>query len=159
MEHHWSPASSKLSSVVFSPLENEDDNCAPALQSGLNTETIRQKEKIVFDGSIKSLSDKYWIDFSYDGFPVTYNLFLSAKIDDYDRVKTGIKSPFCDIHQYSDITAEFKSMHDHSDRHLNEVIFIKCNKLPCCQGFNGKSKRFPSLLQNSNYKGHCNTFL
>lgn len=79
IEHHWSPASNKLSSVVFSPLENEDDNCAPALQSGLNTETIRQKEKIVFDGSIKSLSDKYWIDFSYDGFPVNIQPVLVSE--------------------------------------------------------------------------------
>ena len=36
IEHFWSPASNKLASVTFSPLKNESDNVAPALQSGLD---------------------------------------------------------------------------------------------------------------------------
>ena len=57
IEHCWSPLSNKLSSVIFSPLEKEDDVSAPGLQSELSKEDLKIKEKIVFDRAMNSLSE------------------------------------------------------------------------------------------------------
>ena len=41
VEHCGSFLSNKLSSVIFSPIENEDDVSAPALESGLSKEDLK----------------------------------------------------------------------------------------------------------------------
>ena len=56
-------------------------------------------------------------------------------------------------------------MRGHIDRHLNEVVFAKCENRSCCDEFRSKvakeilvERRFPSPSPNRNLKGH-NTFL
>ena len=75
-------------------------------------------------------------------------------------MKSGIRN----LHNHSSIINEFKEMHKHADRHLNEIIFTKCNDKTCCKTFrsemvrdhfNGKVK-FPSPSISKN--GHYNTF-
>ena len=75
-------------------------------------------------------------------------------------MKSGIRN----LHNHSSIINEFKEMHKHADRHLNEIIFTKCNNKTCCKTFrsemvrdhfNGKVK-FPSPSISKN--GHYNTF-
>ena len=41
---------------------------------------------------------------------------------DYDHVLACLKSPIRDLHKYSDLPLEFKQMHGHIDRHLNEAV-------------------------------------
>lgn len=170
IEHCWSPASNKLASVVLSPLL-DDDAVDPALQSGLDVETLKHKEKVVFDRAINSISDQYWQHFTFDGFPVKTLPILVNKdtllYEDYDRVKASLECPLRSLHEYKDILDEFKEMNPHMDRHLNEVIFIKCNDQFCCSEFRyteakdflGKERKFPSPSESVSYKGHLNTFL
>ena len=107
----WSPASNKLASVTFSPLENENDNVACALQSGLDSDTLKVKEK-VFDRAMSALAEEHWYNFKYDGFPVHVKPILVDKdkllFADYERVKACLKSPIREIYNYSDIISEFK---------------------------------------------------
>ena len=171
IEHCWSPLSNKLSSVIFSPLENKDDVSAPALQSGLSKEDLKIKEKIVFDCAMNSLSENHWKDFKYDGFAVNIQPILVGENDflfiDYDHVLAYLKSPIRDLHKYSDLLLEFKQMHGHMDRHLNEVVFVKCENRSCYDKFRSKvtiemlgaERRLPSPSPNRNLKGHYSTFL
>ena len=58
-------------------------------------------------------------------------------------------------------------MFSHIDRHLNEIVFIKCTNKSCCGEFRsptvknilGKSKKLPSPSKNAFFNGHYNTFL
>ena len=152
IEHCWSPLSNKLSGVTFSPLENEDDASAP----GFSKEELKEKEKVVFDRAMKSLAEYHWNNFKFNEFPVDVEPVLVGEdellFDDYDRVKSFLKTPIRDLHKYLDLLKEFKEMFAHIDRHLNEVTFIKCEKSSCCGNFKskitkellGEKKRFPS---------------
>ena len=58
-------------------------------------------------------------------------------------------------------------MRGHIDRHLNEVVFAKCENRSCCDEFRSKVAkeilgaewRLPLPSPNRNLKGHYNTFL
>ena len=170
IEHCWSPASDKLASVVLSPVL-DDDTVAPVLQSGLDRETLEEKEKNVFDRAINAICHQHWNGLTFDGFPVDTLPILVKEdtllYDDYDRVKACLRCPLRSLHEFKDILDEFKEMHQHMDRHLNELVFIKCNDRSCCSKFRceaakdflGKEMRFPSPSESSLYKGHYNTFL
>ena len=122
IEHCWSPLSNKLSSVIFSPLEKEDDVSAPGLQSELSKEDLKIKEKIVFDRAMNSLSECHWKNFKYDGFAVNTQPILVGEdnllFNDYDHVLACLKSRTGDLHKYSDLLPEFKQMHGHIDCHF-----------------------------------------
>ena len=169
IEHCWSPASDKLASVVLSPVL-DDDTVAPVLQSGLDRETLEEKEKIVFDQAINATCHQHWNGLTFDGFPVdTVPILVNENTllyDDYDRVKSWLRCLLRRRHEFKDILDKFKEMHQHMDRHLNELVFIKCNDRSCskfrCEAakdFLGKEMRFPSPLESSLYKDHYNTFL
>ena len=62
---------------------------------------------------------------------------------DYDHMLACLKSPICDLHKYSDLLLEFKQTHGHIDRHLNKVVFVKCENRLCCNEFRSKvAKRY-----------------
>lgn len=63
----------------------------------------------------------------------------------YEKVKSFLKCPIRDIYEYKDIFNEFKTMHKDVDRHLNEVIFVKCADKTCCGDFH--------LLENVDFLG------
>ena len=142
----------------------DDDTVAPALQSGLDVETLKHKEKIVFDRAMNAIAHQYWHGLTFDGFPVDTLPILVTEdtllYDDYDRVKACLKCPLRS--EYKDILDDFKEMHQHIDRHLNEVIFIKCNDRSCCSEFRcegakdflGEEMRFSSPSESVLYKGH-----
>ena len=57
-------------------------------------------------------------------------------------------------------------MHRHIDRHLNEIIFVKCDNKGCCDAFCSKKvfDHFKSVFKfqaptKSNRKGHYKAFL
>ena len=92
--------------------------------------------------------------------------FDNLLYDDYDCVRTCLKCLLRSLHEYKDIVDEMKQMLSHIDRHLNEVIFIKCSDKSCgefrsqaAKDFLGEAMRFPSPSQSAVYKGHYNTFL
>lgn len=85
IEHCWSPLSDKLSGVTFSPLENEDDASAPALQSGLSKDELKEKEKVVFDRAMKSLTEIS----NLMNFPSTLNLYWLEKMSCYSTITIG----------------------------------------------------------------------
>ena len=111
--------------MIFSPLKNEDDVSAPALQRGLRKEDLKIKEKIVFDRAMNSLSEYHWKDFKYDGLTVNIQPILVGEDDllftDFDYVLACLKSLMQDLHKYSDLLLEFKQIHGHINRHLNRV--------------------------------------
>ncbi|CAB3999111.1 Hypothetical predicted protein [Paramuricea clavata] len=53
----------------FSPLVDED-TAAPALQSGLDEEVRKQKEKVIFDRAMNAMASQQWYDLTFDAFPV-----------------------------------------------------------------------------------------
>lgn len=170
IEHCWSLASNHLAGVVFSPLVDED-TAAPALQSGLDEEVRKQKEKVIFDRAMNAMASQHWYNLTFDDFPVNVQPVMvdedNLLYDDYDRVRACLKCPLRSLHEYSDIVNEMKGMLRHIDRHLNEIIFIKCSDKSCCgefrsqaaKDFLGEAMRLPSPSQSSVYKGRYNTFL
>ena len=84
----------------------------------------------------------------------------------YDHVLACLMSPIRDVHKYSDLLLEFEQMHGHIDRHLNEVVFVKCENRSCCDEFRskvakeilGEERRLPLNSPRRNLKGHYNTF-
>ena len=88
---------------------------------------------------------------------------------DYEKVKSFLKCPVHDIYEYKDIFNEFKTMHEHMDTYLNEVIFVKCSNKTCCgdfhlqeivEFFGGIDKvKFPSQTLSEDRKSHCTTLL
>ena len=170
IEHCWSLASNHLAGVVFSPFVDED-TVALALQSGLDEEIRKQTEKVIFDRAMNAMASQQWYDLNFDGFPVKVQPVLvnedNLLYDDYDCVRTCLKCPLRSLHEYKDIVDEMKQMLSHIDRHLNEIIFIKCSDKSCCGEFRSQAAkdflreamRFPSPSQSAVYKGHYNTFL
>lgn len=170
VEHLWAPLSNRLSGVVFPPLV-DGDKAAPALQSGIDEATIRQKESIVFDRAMNDMKDKHWKDFGFDGFPVHVKVIPcnndNLLFDDFNEVKACLKSPLRDLHQHANIIKEFQECNKHIDRHLNEIIFVKCEDSSCCTDFRSKLikehfkgvVKYPSPSENKEYKGRFNTFL
>ena len=120
---------------------------------------------------MSALAEEHWYNFKYNGFPVHVEPILVDEdkllFADYEWVKACLKSPIREIHNYSDIISEFKQMFSHIDRHLNEIVFIKCTNKSCCDEFRsptvknilGKSKKLLSRSKNAFFNGHYNTFL
>ena len=170
IEHLWAPLSRRLSSVVLSPTV-EGENEAPVDQTDLDEETLIQKESIVFNSAMNTIREAHWKDFTFDGFKSEIGVINCNEdvllFKDYEEVQATLKSNIRDLPKHSSVLSEFKSMHQHLDRHLNEVIFVKCNDGTCCSPFKsekvlnffgGHDKiRFPSPSLNKN--GHYNTFL
>lgn len=170
IEHLWAPLSNRLSGVVFSPLV-DGDTTAPALQSGNDAATVRQKEGTIFNRAMDDIKDKHWKDFLFDGFPVRTKVIPcdhdNLLFNDYDAVKACLKSPLRDLYQHADIIKEFHECNKHIDRHLNEIIFVKCEDNSCCTDFRSEKikehfqgvVRFPSPSESKEYRGRFNTFL
>ena len=169
IKHCWSPLSNKLSSVILSPIENEDDVSAPVLQSGLSKEDLKIKDKIVFDRAMNSLSKYNWKDFKYDGLvPREHSTDLSwgwrLVVQLLWSCACLLKWPIRDLRKYSDLLLELIQMHGHIDRHF---VFVKCENRSCCNEFRSKvgkeilgaERRLPSPAPNRNSKGHYNTFI
>ena len=87
---------------------------------------------------------------------------------DYDQVKIYFKAPARDLHNYTSLTNECKSMLQHVDRHLSKVVFIKCNDALCCgewkstdikTAFEKMKYRFPAPKLSKQYNGHYETYL
>ena len=81
-------------------------------------------------------------------------------------MKECLKSPLRNLHGFSDIIKEFKEIHTHIDRHLNEIIFSKGNDRSCCSSF--KSKKVQKFFDGnvkfqvrseSDVEGHYKTFI
>ena len=81
-------------------------------------------------------------------------------------MKECLKSPLRNLHEFSGIIKEFKEMPTHIDRHLNEIIFSKCNDRSCFSSF--KSKKVQKFFDGnvkfqahseSDVKGHYKTFI
>ncbi|CAB4044267.1 PREDICTED: uncharacterized protein LOC105443326 [Paramuricea clavata] len=170
IEHLWAPLSNRLSGVIFSPLI-DDDKTAPALQSGIDSATVKRKESTIFDRAMNDIKDKHWKDVLFDGFPVQTKIIPcnndNLLFNDYDDVKACLKSPLRDLHQYADLIKEFNECNKHIDRHLNEIIFVKCDDSSCCNDFRSKKVKehfqgivkFPSPSESKEYRGRFNTFL
>ena len=167
IEHLWAPLSNRLSGVVFSQTI-EGETGAPAQQSSLDEASLIEKERVVFDTAMKNIRDDHWNDFEFDNFEMNLDIVEcnhdQLLFNDYKQAKAAMKSGIRNLHNHSSIINEFKEMHKHADRHLNEIIFTKCNDKTCCKTFrsemvrdhfNGKVK-FPSPSISKN--GHYNTF-
>ena len=152
--------------MIFSPLKNEDDVSAPALQRGLSKEDLKIKEKIVFDRAMNSLSEYYWKDFKYDGLTVNIQPILVGEdnllFTDFDYVLACLKSLMQDLHKYSDLLLEFKQIHGHINRHLNRVwkqIVLRWVQIKSCQRDTRSREEtlpLPSPSLNRNLTGNYN---
>ena len=138
IEHLWAPLSNCLSSVVFSAIA-DGDSVASAQQHGLTESEILKKEFEVFDRAIYHIAEKHWQNMTFDGYPIDLEVVPCGNerllFGDFHRVNECLKSPLRNLHEFSDIIKEFKEMHTHIDRHLNEIIFSKCNDRSCCSSF------------------------
>ena len=127
IEHLWSPCADRLFGVVFLPIEDGDES-APALQTKLSSDVSVDKEKRIFDRAMETIRDKHWYDMTSDNMPIDVNVVSCNEdqllFDDYDKVKAFLKSPLRNLHEYSDIVGEFKDMHRHIDRNLNEIRLL-----------------------------------
>ena len=85
------------------------------------------------------------------------------------KLKKILNCPIRDLHKYAEICKEFTKMHQHLDRHLNEIVFVKCEDLSCCKKWQSKdilqhfggiqsNIKFPSPMLSKARKGHYNTF-
>ena len=112
---------------------------APAQQHGLTESEILKKEFEVFDRAIYDIAEKHWQNMTFDGYPIDLEVVPCGNerllFGDFHRMKECLKSPLRNLHEFSDIIKEFKEMHTHIDRHLNEIIFSKCNDRSCCSSF------------------------
>ena len=130
IEHLWAPLSNRLSGVVFSQTI-ERETVAPAQQSSLDEASLIEKESVVFDTAMKSIRDDHWNDLEFDNFEMNLDIVEcnhdQLLFNDYKQAKAAMKSGIRNLHNHSSIINEFKEMHKHADRHLNEIIFTKCN--------------------------------
>ena len=170
IEHLWSPLSNKLAGVIFSA-SSDGDLKAPAQQSGLSNDERKEKEKKVFDRAMLDIENNFWKNASFDSFSVESDVIKCNEdellFNDFERVKQCLKSPLRNLSEFKDIVCEYKKMFLHIDRHLNEIIFVKCNDKSCCGDFRadrvkeyfGGKVEFPSPSFSKVYKEHYNTFL
>lgn len=103
---------------------------------GLSKDELFQKEKIVFDEAITSIARDHWKDAKFDANPVNAYPLLCGEddllYDDCETTKEFLNCPIRDIHKHSTIKKDYESMHRHLDRHLNEIVFTKCDDRTCC---------------------------
>ena len=169
IQHLWASLSNRLSFAVFSPIA-DGDSMAPAQQHGLTESEILKKEFEVFDSAIYDIAEKHWQNMTFDEYPVDVEVVPRGDerllFGDFHRVKECLKSPLRNLHGFSDIIKEFKEIHAHIDRHLNEIIFSKGNDRSCCSSFKSKmvQKFFDGNVKfqvrsESDVEGHYKTFI
>ena len=170
IEHAWAPLTPKLSGIIL-PSVLEGERKPPAKQSGLTTEQLAEKEKRLFDGALKEVAG-HWQGMYFAEHDVTVHVVNCGEdeltFDDYERVKAFLKIALRDAHQYADLRKEFMEMFSHIDRHLNEIVFIRCNVRRCCNEFrSGELKsyfveraqmRLMAPTPSIQYKGHYKSF-
>ena len=143
---------------------------APAQQHGLTESEILTKDFEVFDRAMYDIAEKHWQHMTFDGYPIDIEVVPCGEkkllFGDFHGVKECLKSPLQNLHKFSDIIKEFKEMHTHIDRHMNEIIFLSFNGRSCCLSF--KSKKVQKFLDKnvkfqapseSDVKGHYKTFI
>ena len=121
-----------------------------------------------------SLVQDSWNNATFNNFPVYSYPVLTGEVDllfnNCDEVKKFLNCPIRDLHKYAEICKEFTKMHQDLDRHLNEIVFVKCEDLSCCKKWQSKdilqhfggiqsNIKFPFLTLSKARKGHYNTFL
>lgn len=149
----------------------DGDNRPPLEQRDLSAADIREKEYAVFDKALTDL-ECYWQDTKFDNFDVVTERIPCGddplKWDDLENVKRFFKAPLRDIHQFSELSNECKRMFRHLDRHLNEIVFVRCNDRSCCSEWQSDNLqrylqafdfRFPAPTFDVIHEGHYDTFL
>ena len=126
--------SNNLSGVVFEATV-EGENKPPCQQTDIAEDERLNKEAMVFNTALDELS-AYWKNVTFDGFDISVEPVHCREDqlvwNDYDKVKEFLSCPLNQLHKYPELTAEFKQMFLHLDRHLNEIVFVKCNDGSCC---------------------------
>ena len=90
--------------------------------------------------------------------------------NDYEAVKQILSCSIRDIHKYDTPKNEYQTMHQHLDRHLNEIVFTKYENRTCCEEWRSKeilqhfdnsllSVKFPAPTQSKECMGHYKTSL
>ena len=155
--------------MVFSPVVDGEDK-PPIHQCKLSGEELVHKESVVFDKAMAGLKS-YWEGVDFDGHEVSTNIIETNRDDllsnrrlRYDTVKTFLACPVRDLHKFSNLVKEYKSVFKHIDRHSNEIIFVKCDDRSCCTEWKLKSfvQKFKMQLfapSTTTTCGHYDTFL
>ena len=169
IEDLWSPLSDMLAGVVFSP-KLDGDTKPLCLQSQLSPDELREKEYAVFDNAISELST-FWKEAKFDGFPIQIEKIIcgndNLKWNDFENVKRFFKAPVRDLSKYKELMVECNKMFRHLDRHLNEIVFVKCKDKTCCKEWLSKDLynhlnqfkfRLPAPTKNKYHDGHYETF-
>ena len=170
IEHFWSPLSDMLAGVVVSPKLNAGTK-PPCQQSQLSPDELREKEYAVFDNAISELST-FWKEAKFDGFPIQIKKIISGndnlKWNDSENVKRFFKALVRDLSKYKELMVECNKMFRHLDRHLNEIVFVKCKDKTCCKEWLSKDLynhlnqfkfRLSAPTKNKYHDGHYETFL
>ena len=121
-----------------------------------------------------SIANDHWKGAKFDGSSVIAYPVLCGEddllYDDYEATKEFLSCPIRDIHKYDTMKKENEAMHQHLDRHLNEIVFRKCEDRTFCgesrseeilQHFNNSqlNVKFPAPTQSKECMGHYKTFL
>ena len=149
----------------------DGDRKPPYEQNNLSDEEQKDKEKAVFDEALRRLSG-YWEGATFNGFGVISTNILRGddelKWNDQDTIKEYFKAPVRDLHKYSELSNESKSMFNHLDRHLNDIVFVRFQDLTCCGEWQSSSVkeslakneyRLPAPNMSKQYEGHYETYL
>lgn len=116
--------------MAFSP-KLDGDRKPPCEQNHLSDEEQKDKEKAFFDEA----QSGYWEGAAFNGFGVVSTKILCGddelKWNDQDAIKEYFKVPVRDLHKYSELSNECKSMFNYLDCHLNEIVFVRCQNLTC----------------------------
>ena len=156
--------------MTFSP-KLDGDRKPPYEQNNLSDEERKDKEKAVFNEALRRLSG-YWEGSTFNSFGVIITKILCGddelKWNDQDPIKEYFKAPVRDLHKYSELSKECKSMFNHLDPHLNEIAFVRCQDLTCYSEWRSSSVkeslakneyRLPAPNMSKQYEGNYETYL
>ena len=114
----------------------------------------------------------FWEEAKFDGFLIQIKKIIcgnnNLKWNDFENVKQFIKAPVHDLSKYKELMVECNKMFRHLDRHLNEIVFVKCKDKTCCKEWLSKDLynhlnqfkfRLPAPTKNKYHDGHHETFL
>lgn len=165
--------SKRLALVIFSAVP-EGESKAPLYLSGLSVEEKMKKEAEVFDRAISELCSVHWKDAEFDTFKI-HSIPIRCKDpspSDHYLVYKFMKSSLSKMGEYSSLYEETKFMLAHTQRHRNELVFLKCLKQSCtyCMANPPKATKVYAFLQERNmtlfspipsneYTGHYCSFL
>ena len=149
----------------------EGDKKLPYEQNNLSDEERKDKEKAVFDKSLRRLS-WYWEGATFNGVGVVRAKILygddKLKWNDQDAIKEYFEAPVRDLHKFTELSNECKSVFNHLDHHLNEIVFVQCQDLTCCGEWGSSSfkeslsknkYRLPAPDMSKQYEDHYETYL